>query len=1451
MELRTPYVYLIHRSEDKPAAKELAESLLARGIDVWFDEWEIVAGDLVVRKMEEGLTACDGALVFVSDHGVGERWAGEEYEAVLAMRHADSPDRAAPFIIPVLHGHAPKLTPFLMSRQQRQSSDIAGIADSIFKHLGFSTSDKPALGKLRGPEGPLEILIELDRDGDQIIARWGEHEGRAHLPEPEAERLREELRAAGVTRDRESRASFDRGHLEALGQRLGAVFSGALKSALAEAVVEASAERRLLIRLRATDRGAALLSLPWEAATLPGQLTPLGIAPRTALVREVAPERPTLLRAIDGPLRVLVAVAAPDDNLDTAAELGMFLDGLERAHVGRTRLAFIDAAAATLDGIREALDREPFHVLHISAHGGPDSLLFESESGSAQPIPAKVLAEVLVGVEHPPQLVVLSACSTGAPASGIDRLHVAEVLLGHGIPQVIAMQGPVGDGYATELARHFYEALALASAPSPAQALGRARARVEQERLSAARNGNRDYRAPAPEFATPAFYAASTVGEATFFDATRPWEPVEPPPRLGLIDGFAARSAETLVGRRQLQRDLQRALIQGGGALLWGMGGAGKSSLAASVAERLLRRGWGVAVVVGVHSVADLAHAIVEQVGERAGLEASGQASGRESGTIGGAQLDLSTHGLARLRALAAPDQEEKALLGQLCELLLHERLLLVLDNFEDNLSQLAGGVPETLAASASRSARLPSGQQKILSALLDSAQRGAVLITCRYPLEELKDDLATLSVGPLGEPAIRQLVWRLEGLRGLPQDELRPALRTLGGHPRILEFADALIEVERRDDALIDTHGHKRRFREVRRQIARLAEEKEIELRDELDAALTPAEVVEQARQLAAADILLGALLGTLDPPTKRFLGAVAVYRRPVPLDALDAVADTVEPTRDERQRREAIRLLHGRALLSGPLGGPWMVHRWTAAELSKELGSPALAHLAAATWWLNVARSGNPWEAIEAGEHRLLAEDIEAASKLAHELVVFAQKSGASLATEALIERMLEAVAPDSRLRWDWLDESAGLYIILGDTARAHSLASEALLLAEGLAKADPHNALAQRDLSNSLDRLGDLEVATGNIQVARLLFGRYLEIAERLAKADPHNAPAQRILSVALGKLGNVEVDLQAARFLFARSLEVAEALAKADPHSAQAQRDLSVSLVRLGNLEMGAGKVQTAHLLLARYLEIAEGLANADPHSALAQRDLSLSLNNLGGLEVATGNLQAARLLFARSLEVAEGLANADPHNALARHDLFVSLNNLGEVEVAAGNLQTARLLFARWLEVAERLAKADPHSTRAQRDLSISLNKLGDVEVAAGNLQEARLLFARCSDILKGLAKADGHSAQAQRDLAVSYERMAQVEGDRAAESLGRSVAIRRVCFESDPTNAIVARDLAFALFQLGCAQLQDNQEAEAIPNLAQAQQLLQRLREQGALEARFVDLADMLAQAFG
>ena len=51
-----------------------------------------------------------------------------------------------------------------------------------------------------------------------------------------------------------------------------------------------------------------------------------------------------------------------------------------------------------------------------------------------------------------------------------------------GLPQVVAMQGNVTDGYAIELAGHFYRELADAADRQPAAALADARRALEAER---------------------------------------------------------------------------------------------------------------------------------------------------------------------------------------------------------------------------------------------------------------------------------------------------------------------------------------------------------------------------------------------------------------------------------------------------------------------------------------------------------------------------------------------------------------------------------------------------------------------------------------------------------------------------------------------------------------------------------------------------------------------------------------------------------------------------------------------------------------------------------------------------------------------------------------------------------------------------------------------------------
>ena len=77
-----PRVYLAHASEDhETLAKPLAQALMAKGIDVWFDEWEIRTGDSLWRKMEEGLANCTHFVVLLTPNSLDKPWVVTEVDA--------------------------------------------------------------------------------------------------------------------------------------------------------------------------------------------------------------------------------------------------------------------------------------------------------------------------------------------------------------------------------------------------------------------------------------------------------------------------------------------------------------------------------------------------------------------------------------------------------------------------------------------------------------------------------------------------------------------------------------------------------------------------------------------------------------------------------------------------------------------------------------------------------------------------------------------------------------------------------------------------------------------------------------------------------------------------------------------------------------------------------------------------------------------------------------------------------------------------------------------------------------------------------------------------------------------------------------------------------------------------------------------------------------------------
>jgi tetratricopeptide (TPR) repeat protein len=102
----------------------------------------------------------------------------------------------------------------------------------------------------------------------------------------------------------------------------------------------------------------------------------------------------------------------------------------------------------------------------------------------------------------------------------------------------------------------------------------------------------------------------------------------------------------------------------------------------------------------------------------------------------------------------------------------------------------------------------------------------------------------------------------------------------------------------------------------------------------------------------------------------------------------------------------------------------------------------------------------------------------------------------------------------------------------------------------------------------------RLGDVQVAQGDFAGALKSFRDSLAIRERLATSDPGNALWQRDLAVSNERIGGTEQDLRhpdQARVSFERALAIYEALLRSNPENTYFLLSSTVPLMRLGDLD----------------------------------------------------------------------------------------------------------------------------------------------------------------------------------------------------------------------------------------------------------------------------------------
>jgi hypothetical protein len=380
-----------------------------------------------------------------------------------------------------------------------------------------------------------------------------------------------------------------------------------------------------------------------------------------------------------------------------------------------------------------------------------------------------------------------------------------------------------------------------------------------------------------------------------------------------------------------------------------GIGGVGKSTLAAQLIANLDQQAGVVVSLTGTLAVEQVFDELARRL-----LAVAAEHGWDEHHPL--------RRAIPMLRDTNLPWPDRLAVLVE--QLLRREAIVLVLDNFEDNLTPVDGG---------SRPGYVVADQELagFLAAWVRSPGMSRLLITSRYPFtlpDQADQRLETLHLGPLSWAETRKLIWRLPGLDALDPGQQQRAWTDVGGHPRSLEYLDALLR------------GGQARFDDIAQRMEATLTRRGItdpkrwlhHTKGDLDRAL--AETVT----LTVDEVLLGRLLEQVDgvPLARQLLLGISVYRLPVDQigvawQASEEIEETGPAERVEVPLRipdglpDALAVLRDLGLVTPvePAASTEdqtppaavLVHRWTAQALADLATSPELvaAHHRAARYW------------------------------------------------------------------------------------------------------------------------------------------------------------------------------------------------------------------------------------------------------------------------------------------------------------------------------------------------------------------------------------------------------------------------------------------------------------------------------------------------------------------
>ncbi|WNZ28063.1 CHAT domain-containing protein (plasmid) [Leptolyngbya sp. NK1-12] len=582
-----------------------------------------------------------------------------------------------------------------------------------------------------------------------------------------------------------------------------------------------------------------LAYLPWEVLH-DGKQFLVQRLPAIIPVRWV-PDRPRLTvdnQPANRALNVVFMATAPrgiEPELDYEAEESRILAATQRRPLCLT--VEESGCLEELGYLIEDLGREDFDVIHLTGHAtiqdNTPCFITETPYGDAHYSTAEDIARELQF--QTPKLIFLSGCRTGYSSQGTIP-SMAEALLKSGATAVLGWGERVLDTDATAAAATLYQGL------SAGKAVTEALAETYQELL----------RIKARDWHLLRLYVADTLPEALVKQGQRPV------PRKSAASQFLdpagnvrVATRETFVGRRrQLQNCLRVLKIEHDkvGVLIHGMGGLGKSAIAARLCDRLSTY----EKIVWYRQIdeAKLVNQLADQI-----------RNAQQRADLKQRDDELKYRLRTAFEQLNQPDQNP---------------LLLILDDFEWNLEPRGGCY------------LLKSDVAKVLDALVWAIQESnsphRILITCRYEFQsDLIDHFYIQGLDAFHKSALTKKLRQLKHFNSGKVNKylIDRALRLADGNPRLLEDLNEKV--------------------------------------------LSQADVETKLHQLEANSddwkgrIVWPDLYEQIDQPLAKVLSRCFVFELPVPMEALEALCESLSGHQEQLHRAIGLGLIEINAELEG----------------------------------------------------------------------------------------------------------------------------------------------------------------------------------------------------------------------------------------------------------------------------------------------------------------------------------------------------------------------------------------------------------------------------------------------------------------------------------------------------------------------------------------------------